>query len=255
MEIESLTPAVLAIDIGATNIKMADVTAEGVLVGNVRRRPTPYPLSPERLVEWLCERIAKRGLAQVGVGFPGEFRDGHVVAPGNLSRPAGFSSDVDPELDRQWRGFPLQQALRDATGLDVRVLNDAWLAALGSIDGQGRELVLTLGTGFGVALTENGALVEIPDYGQKVFLNDRTFDEVLGDQSKAADGEAWMAAVKQAIDQLATEYDVRAVHLGGGNSTFLRASEFATPSRHVVIHGNNPPLRGAAMLFRSSGSN
>ena len=82
-----LQEQIFAIDIGATNIKFSHVNDMGVLVRGVRRRPTPYPCSPDRLVEFLEERIVKSGCRRVGVGFPGEFRDGHVIAPGNLSRP------------------------------------------------------------------------------------------------------------------------------------------------------------------------
>ena len=77
-----LQEQIFAIDIGATNIKFSHVNDLGVLVRGVRRRPTPYPCSPARLVEFLEERIVKSGCRRVGVGFPGEFRDGHVIAPG-----------------------------------------------------------------------------------------------------------------------------------------------------------------------------
>ena len=152
-----LQEQIFAIDIGATNIKFSHVNDLGVLVRGVRRRPTPYPCSPARLVEFLDERIAKSGCRRVGVGFPGEFRDGHVVQPGNLSRPGGVATEKDPDLDALWRGFALQDALREKTGREVRVVNDATMAALGCIEGEGTELVLTLGTGLGLALARSFA--------------------------------------------------------------------------------------------------
>jgi polyphosphate glucokinase len=107
-----LQEQIFAIDIGATNIKFSHVNDLGVLVRGVRRRPTPYPCSPARLVEFLEERIAKSGCRRVGVGFPGEFRDGHVVRPGNLSRPGGVATEKDPTLDDLWRGFAPPDAFR-----------------------------------------------------------------------------------------------------------------------------------------------
>ena len=44
---------ILAVDIGATNVKFCHVDIHGELLEGVRRRPTPYPCSPERLIEAL----------------------------------------------------------------------------------------------------------------------------------------------------------------------------------------------------------
>src|SRR5665213_2509677 len=99
---------ILAVDIGATNVKFCHVDIHGELLEGVRRRPTPYPCSPERLIEALDERIEGSECPRVGIGFPGEFIDGHVVRPGNLSRPGGVTTEVDPDLEAQWQGFALQ---------------------------------------------------------------------------------------------------------------------------------------------------
>ena len=244
---------VLAIDVGATSIKMADVTLSGVVASAVRRRPTPYPCSPERLTEWLCLRIATRAISRVGIGFPGDFREGVVCGPGNLSRPNGRDSDADPELDAAWRGYALQARLREETGVDVRVVNDAAMAAQGCIAGDGRELVVTLGTGFGVALVDGGLLQSIPDYGQQVIDTERTYDAALGERARAADGPRWLEDVRVTVQQLAKTWATPRVHLAGGNSQRLRAREISTPELAVQIHGNSAPLRGAARLFAPVG--
>ncbi len=240
---------VLAIDIGASSIKMADVTERGTIKGSVRRRVTPYPCTPDRLVTLLAARIAKRGIPRVGVGFPGEFRDGVVIAPGNLARPQGFDSEVDPDLDAQWRGFPLQQALNERVDAEVRVVNDASLAARGSARGEGRELVLTLGTGFGVALVVDGVLATIPDYGQLTFFDDESYDAKLGEHGRAADPDAWLAALRRVLVELSAQWDSSIIHLGGGNSQRLSVDEVATEGLTLIIQGNAAPLRGAAKLF------
>jgi polyphosphate glucokinase len=176
----STSGTVLAIDIGATNVKFCHVDRYGELLEGPRRRPTPYPCSPARLIEMLAERILASACPRVGVGFPGEFRDGQVVRPGNLSRPGGVTTEKDPVLDAQWRGFGLQAALRDATQRDVRVVNDATLAALGSIEGEGVELVLTLGTGLGLALSIDGEMKKVRDVGAEVFVDAKTYDQSIG---------------------------------------------------------------------------
>ena len=163
---------ILAIDIGATNIKFCRVDSHGELLESVRRKPTPYPCSPERLVELLSDRIAHSGLKKVGVGFPGEFNDGRVVRPGNLSRPGGVTTDVDPVLEANWIDFPLQDALCKKSRRDVRVVNDAKLAALGCVLGTGVEVVLTLGTGLGLALCVEGTMRRVRDVGRRSFVTD-----------------------------------------------------------------------------------
>ena len=242
-------PVVLAIDIGATSIKMADVSATGTVVGSVRRRATPYPCTPDHLTRWLTDRIERRGIDAVAMGFPGETRDGVIRAPGNLARPQGITSAVDPDIDAAWRGYPLQAALRERTGRDVRVVNDAALAALGSTTGAGRELVLTLGTGFGVALVVDGELQIIPDYGDRTLAGGVTCDEALGERARARDADAWQRSLREIIATLSQEWQTPHVHLGGGNSQRLRAGAFANESVTVTIHGNQAPIRGAARLF------
>ncbi len=242
-------PAVLAIDIGATSIKMADVSAAGAILGSVRRRSTPYPCTPERLVVWLSERITRRGFDHVGIGFPGETSEGVVVAPGNLARPSGITSAPDSSIDAQWRGFALERVLRDRTQHDVRVVNDAALAALGSSTGHGRELVLTLGTGCGVALLVDGQLQVIPDYGQRSLGGGRTFDQALGERARADNAVTWQQSLREAITVLSSEWETSLVHLAGGNSQRLKAGSFSSEKTAVTIQGNRAPLRGAARLF------
>ena len=240
---------IFAIDIGATNIKFSHVDDAGDLVRGVRRRPTPYPCSPARLVEFLEERIAKSGCRRVGVGFPGEFRDGHVIRPGNLSRPGGVATEKDPELDELWRGFALQDVLREVSGRDVRVVNDATMAALGCIEGEGTELVLTLGTGLGLALSIEGKLKKVRDVGAEIFRDDKTYDQTIGERARSLDDERWNPTLVEIVDRFAQEFHADVVHLAGGNARRVVPTEFEHLTYRVVIHGNEAPMRGAAKLF------
>jgi polyphosphate glucokinase len=246
---ESTPGRIFAVDIGATNIKYCHVDASGDLLDAVRRRLTPYPCSPSRLVDVLSERIAKSQSARVGVGFPGEFVDGHVVRPGNLSRPGGVLTAVDPQLDMKWRGFALQDALIDATGCDVRVVNDATLAALGSCEGVGRELVFTLGTGFGLALVVDGSPRKVRDVGAEPFVDSRTYDQVLGERARANGEAVWRELVVRAITGFVDEFDATVVHLAGGNARRWTPETFVDLACPVEINGNQAPLHGAAKLF------
>jgi polyphosphate glucokinase len=240
---------VLAIDIGATNIKFARVDAQGRLRGTLKRRPTPYPCTPDRLVEWVVQRIANSDIDRVGVGFPGEFEDGHVVRPGNLSRLGGIGTDIDVELDALWHGFALEDTLRRRTSRDVRVVNDATLAALGCCRGHGIELVVTLGTGCGLALRSEGERQRVRDLGRTAFDTGRTFDQALGERARSTDERAWRRDVVSAVTALAEEFRAPAVYLAGGNARRVSAESFTDHSFHIEIAGNEASLRGAARLF------
>ena len=242
---------ILAVDIGATNVKFCHVDIHGELLEGVRRRPTPYPCSPDRLIETLDERIESSACPRVGIGFPGEFADGHVVRPGNLSRPGGVTTEVDPGLEAQWKGFELQAELCKATGRDVRIVNDATLAALGSIDGHGVELVLTLGTGLGIALAIDGTLRKIRDVGAEVFVRGKTYDQTIGEHSRSTDEVHWGELLVMAADGFVREFGATTVHLAGGNARRVTPTLFAESNYRVVINGNQASMRGAAKLFYS----
>jgi len=240
---------ILAVDIGATNVKFCHVDIHGDLLEGVRRRPTPYPCTPDRLIEALDERIEGSECPRVGIGFPGEFIDGHVVRPGNLSRPGGVTTEVDPGLEAQWRGFALTDELRKATGRDVRIVNDATLAALGSIDGHGVELVITLGTGCGIALSIDGTLRKIRDVGAEIFVRGKTYDQTIGEHSRSMDEAHWGELLVMAVDGFVREFGASVVHLAGGNARRVAPTLFADAPYRVVINGNQASIRGAAKLF------
>ncbi len=241
--------AIFAVDVGATTIKFATVDATGTLLDAVRRRATPYPLSPARLVRVIASRAVRSGCSRVGVGFPGQFADGRVIAPGNLARPGGVTTEVDPDLDRQWRGFALQDALREETRLDVRVVNDATLAALGSCRGTGVEVVLTLGTGLGLALEVEGVPTPVRDVGAHVRPDGRTYDQTLGETARGADEVRWRHDLGVIIKEFVDEFSAQLVHLAGGNARRVDPTWFAALGVVVSIEGNEASLRGAARLF------
>lgn len=250
MEVLVVSPDdVLAIDVGATNIKFARVDAHGRLRGSVKRRPTPSPCPPERLVEWIAQRTRNFTVDRVGVGFPGEFEAGYVVRPGNLSRLGGVGSEIDDTLDQLWQGFALEDALRDATGRDVRVVNDATLAALGCCRGVGVELVVTLGTGCGLALRVEGERRRARDLGRAEFDAGRTFDQALGERARAQDFDRWRGDVVKMVGALAGEFVATQVYLAGGNARRISNELFKDESFGVEIAGNEASLRGASRLF------
>ncbi len=246
---EGAAAGVLAIDVGATTVKSCHVSMAGELLEAPRRRPTPYPCPPSRLVSVLLRRIATSPAARVGVGFPGEFADGHVVRPGNLSRPGGVATEVDPQLAREWTGFALQEHLAERSGREVRVVNDATLAALGCCAGEGVELVITLGTGVGLALQRDGRPERVRDVGAAPFREGRTYDQSLGERARAEDPARWFLMVAEALRGFVEEFGATRAHLAGGNARRVLPERLGEVGCPVEVSGNEAPLRGAARLF------
>ena len=239
----------LAVDIGATSVKFASVGLNGEFTSEVGQIPTPYPCEPTRMVDLVAEIISRFDDMSVGVGFPGDFADGTVIQPGNLSRVAGFDSPIDPQIHAKWEGFELQNTLRAATGRTVRVVNDAAMAAIGYSDGVGRELTFTLGTGLGIALVVDGKFTRIRDVGAEEFKNYGTYDEVLGEFSRAQNPEKWRANLHEAIGAFVTEFAATKVHFGGGNARRLPKDEFAELEIPVMFNDNNGTLKSVLKLF------
>ncbi|MBQ6522982.1 MAG: ROK family protein, partial [Atopobiaceae bacterium] len=144
---------VAGIDIGGTNVKagIVDLTTNEVLAS------CDYPTirdSERAFLESLAAAIVELS-AQAGTPRAAGISIGsYVFADGSID---GMSSFV-PFLTH---GYPLAERIGGALGLPVRVDNDARLICLAEArDGAGRGfsrvLTLTLGTGIGVGLCEDG---------------------------------------------------------------------------------------------------
>ena len=253
LSIHAADATILSVDIGATSIKLCVLDARGGLVEPLQIVPTPYPCPPSRLVEVIAHQIGMRASERVGVGFPGDMVGGRVLEPGNLARIGGITTPVDPVIENQWHDFDLQTALRTATRRDVRVVNDATLAAYGCSEGTHVELVFTLGTGFGIALVVDGRPVKIRDVGAELFDDEETYDEALGEPSRAADATRWRELLHRAVAGFIAEFSSDVIHFAGGNARHVDPMFFADLGVRVVVNDNLATMRGALGLFRVAG--
>ena len=224
----------LAIDIGGSGLKMIVLDGDGHPITERSREPTPKKRMPEKVLAVLSTQIAGQGeFDRVSVGFPGVVVDGVAHKAVNLG-PA-------------WDGFNIAKALEDQTGKPVRVANDADVQGLGVIDGQGVELVITLGTGIGTALYVDGHSVPNVEFGHHPFSKDRTYEECLGDAAmKKAGNEKWNQRLKKAIKIWDRVFNYRMLYLGGGNA---RKIYFRLP-RNVQKVPNIVGLLGGIALWR-----
>ncbi|MCR9247987.1 MAG: ROK family protein [bacterium] len=224
----------LAVDIGGSGLKAAVLEAHGAMATDRVRIESPVGAPPAEFVSAIVELV--RGLPaydRVAVGFPGMVRDGVVRTAPNLGHTG-------------WANYPLAQELEDALGRPVRIANDADVQGLAVISGKGLEMVVTLGTGFGTALYDNGNLCPHLELSQHRFRKGETYDQQLGDATRRAIGNGkWERRVHRAIEQLRVLTHFDHLYLGGGNSKKLSAE---LPS-DVTVVDNTAGVRGGAWLF------
>ncbi len=227
-------PKTLALDVGGTRLKGGLLAADGALLGERVRVATPHPSPPSVVVELLiglAGRVA--GFERVSVGFPGVVRDGVIIAAPNLGTG-------------DWGGFGLAQALEERLGVPVRVLNDASVQGLGVIAGVGLECVITLGTGFGFALYQDGKLLPHLEMSQHVVWKKMTYDDYIGNAALKKVGMLkWQARVQRIIGQLRAVVMFDSLLIGGGNAANI---SFALPNK-VRIVSNDAGILGGVRLW------
>ena len=152
------------VDIGGTKVAAAVGTAAGqvlaagaVAIATEREPGNPSEGSPScvlertaRLIEVLTVQCGATPVA-IGVGLPG------------LVDVSTGTAEFLPNLPGKWKGARVAEILRELTGKEVHILNDARLATLGEYTfGAGRTaanmLLVTVGTGIGGGLILDGQL-------------------------------------------------------------------------------------------------
>ncbi len=160
-------PRTLAVDIGGTGLKTIVLDSAGKALTERLRVDTPRPATPKAILAALVGMAKQQGgFERVSVGFPGVVRRGVTETAWNL--------------DPRWVGTDLRSALAKALGKPVRTANDADVQGLGVIRGEGVELVITLGTGFGSSLFVDGHLVPNVQLAHHAGWGRKTYEEELG---------------------------------------------------------------------------
>lgn len=202
----------LWVDIGGTSIKLIVIGEEGDPLSHRHSQPTPSPADPEVVVELIREMSGLMPPHQrISVGFPGVVKNGVTYNAPNLG-------------DELWRGVRLDDRLATKLGRPVRVLNDADLQGVGIVQGEGVELVITLGTGMGTALFTRGRLVPNLELGHHPFRDGKTYEDLVRDSELKRIGSAkWTGRVLEAIGQIEPIFNYDVLHVGGGNTRHLEA--------------------------------
>ena len=227
-------PITLAIDIGGTHLKVGALDGDGNMIAGPNKADTPKPSGPSPVVETLVGLAKPLGrFDRVSVGFPGVTRSGRVLTAPNLGT----------EL---WHTYPLADDLAQRLGKPVRMLNDASVQGLGVISGEGLECVITLGTGVGFALFEDGMLAPHLEMGQHPVRKDMTYDQYLGNAALHAVGRAkWNSRLQRALVILETLTTYDTLLIGGGNAKQIA---FDLPP-NVQVVANAAGITGGVKLW------
>ena len=226
----------LAVDIGGSGIKVLILDEQGNPLGTRDREKTPDPATPDAVIA-IIEQLASQqsDYDRVSVGFPGVVRQGVVFTAVNL-HPL-------------WQGCDLAQQLSDRLGKPVRVANDADMQGLGAISGQGVEMVITLGTGFGTALFTEGQLVPNLEIAHHRFRKGETYEEQLGREAlKRVGTKTWNKRLAKAIASLSHAFNYDRLYLGGGE---VKQIDTALPE-NVRVVSNVLGLLGGIKLWHAA---
>ncbi|MDO5701449.1 MAG: ROK family protein [Bowdeniella nasicola] len=245
----------LAVDCGGGGIKASVLDDGGVMHAAPVRTATPYPLSPARLVSVIRSLSEQLPPARrVTVGMPGMIRSGVVVHTPHYICRSGPRTRVLPELQAAWTGFDMQAAVRECLDLPTLVMNDAEVHACGVITGTGVEMVLTLGTGLGNAIFNNGRLAPHQEWSQCPVKWGLTFDDYIGEHERLRLGDAhWSRRVRRVIEALEPVMHWDRLYIGGGNSTRITPTNVARFGPECIIIPNAAGISGGVRAWQLVG--
>jgi polyphosphate glucokinase len=189
----------LGIDIGGSGIKGAPVDLEVGELAEARLKVlTPRPATPDavaEVVDEIVEHFAEQtGDSPIGVTVPAVVIRGTVLSAANI--------------DPSWRGTDAEALIKEHTGRDVTVLNDADAAGIaelhyGAAKGvEGLVILTTLGTGIGTAIIHNGTLVPNSELGH-LEIDGYDAEDRAASSVKEIEGLSW----SQYVERLQVYYD------------------------------------------------
>jgi polyphosphate glucokinase len=235
MQSLSIDEKILSIDIGGSRIKATILDPEGNMLMDFQKIATPVVPDPGNVIQAIVELTRNfQVYHRVSVGFPGYTRLGIVHTAPNLGTP-------------RWESVNLSKLLSEVLNKPVRVLNDADMQGLGVVRGDGLEMVITLGTGFGTAIFLDGSLLPHLEVAHHPVSKSRTYDEYIGDKALEEVGlEKWNKRLQKVIGILKTVFNYDHLYIGGGNSKKI---SFKIEDNITVV-SNLDGIKGGAKVWQ-----
>ncbi len=205
---------VLGIDIGGSGIKGAPVDpGRGKLLSERFRIATPVPATPAAVAATVGE-LAKhfQWKGPIGATMPGVVKDGRLLTAANI--------------DPSWIGSDAAALFAAATDTTVKVINDADAAGIAEMRfgaGKGRKgvvVMITLGTGIGCALFNDGVLLPNTELGH-LEIRGKDAESRASARIKDERKESWSKWAKR-VDEYLDRLDALVwpdlIIIGGGVS-------------------------------------
>lgn len=238
----------LGIDIGATGIKGALVdVASGQLVTDRIKYPTPKPGLPADMIAVAEQIVSDHDWygKPVGIGFPAIIKQGRTCSASNI--------------DESWIGYDATAAFATAFETeDIVVINDADAAGMAEmshgygLDRMGVVLLVTLGTGIGSALFNDGQLVPNTELGHLKYKHGVYEDYASNGARERRDlkWKQWAAELDSYLNHVNYLFSPDLIMIGGGVSKkFHKYEDYLSVPTEVVpaTLRNNAGIVGAAM--------
>jgi polyphosphate glucokinase len=241
----------LAIDVGGTGIKASVLDDVGQMEHDRVRIPTPYPLSPQKLITVIVDLVKPLpAFDRVSLGFPGMVRHGRILSAPHFVSPDGPEGTPVPKLVAAWESADLEADLARALGKPTKVANDADVQGSAVVAGQGLEVVLTLGTGVGTAFFLDGHLLPHLEFSHTPFRKGGTYNQQLGESARQTIGtKKWQRRVLDAIETFRALTFFDWCYIGGGNSQRITAD--LPPN--VILVDNRAGILGGIKLWERVG--
>jgi polyphosphate glucokinase len=234
ISIMALSGNILAIDVGGSHIKCTILDPKGEWQMDYKRMDTPLQATPANVLSTIAELVKDMpDYNRVSVGFPGYVRNGVVYTAPNLDNP-------------HWKNIDLGQQISNVLNKPVRLVNDADQLGLGVVSGKGFEMAVTLGTGFGTALTIDGYLLPHMELAHHPVHKDVDYDTYVGEKALNDMGkEKWNKRVEKVLQILKVVFNYDRLYLGGGN-----AEKLTIPlDDNIHLFTNKDGIKGGARLW------
>lgn len=240
-------PITLALDIGGTGLKAITLDAAGKPTADRVRVATTYPLPPAGLIDKLVQLASQLpAFDRVSAGFPGVVRHGIVLSAPHFVTKSGPGSKILPALVTEWDHFDIAAALGLRLRKPTKVVNDADMQGAEVISGKGLEVVLTLGTGLGSAVYNDGRLTAHLELAHHPFRKGETYNEQVGEAARRRIGDKkWNRRVQLAVQTIRALLLPDRMYVGGGNS--MKVTIDLGP--HVTLVDNSAGLLGGIKLW------
>jgi polyphosphate glucokinase len=226
---------ILAIDIGGSHIKATILDRAGTLIRDYERMETPDPANPANVLQVIRTLVQNfPEYDRVSVGFPGYVKQGIIKTAPNLGTES-------------WKDFNLEDELAKMLAKPTKVVNDADLQGVGVVSGKGLEMMITLGTGFGTALLQDGKLLPHLELSHHPVKKDKIYDDYIGEKAYQSKGDKiWNERIAEVIEILKTVFNYDHLYISGGNAKKINFKL----DNNITVVNNRAGIKGGANLWK-----